>query len=235
MEGHAISTEAGKLSCKKIIHAVGPIWKGGAFGEADTLYDCIFSHLLRIALKESLCSIAIPAVSAGVFGFPLQVSTSTIVEAMKDFLDEMPSKGLLSEIHFVDNRHEVAQAFVNAVNKHFKNQQLTVLPRKLAKYTDSPEGKTLKILITVSHIDLFALTDLDCESKISLMLDKLSSVDMSSSAVNNSCRFIAILRLRLFLLSVNKPSLKCHFVWYFRRNYMWVIFKYGWNCDSVLT
>ena len=168
MEGHAVCTEAGNLPCKKIIHAVGPLWKGGAFGEADTLYDCIFSHILRIALKESLCSIAIPAVSAGVFGCPQQISTSTIVEAVKDFLDEMPNKGLLSEIHIIDNRHEVAQAFVNAVNKYFKNQQLTVLPRKLAQDTDSQEGKTFKILITVSHIDLFVLTYLDCESKMSL-------------------------------------------------------------------
>ena len=146
MEGHAIVTGSGKLPCKKIIHAVGPLWKGGTFGEADTLYDCVFSHILRITLKESMSSVAIPAISAGVFGCPLQVSTSTIVEAVKDFLDEMPRKGSLTEIHLMDNRQEVGQAFVNAVNKHFKILRVAIPPKKEARDTDDKESKKVKYL-----------------------------------------------------------------------------------------
>ena len=119
MEGHAVVTGAGKLPCKKIIHVVGPHWRGGRSGEEDILYDCVFSHILKIAFQENLSSVAIPAISAGVFGFPLMKSTTVIVEAIKDFL-ELPYRGGLSEIHLLDNRQDGGQAFVTAMKKHFK-------------------------------------------------------------------------------------------------------------------
>ena len=128
MEGGAVLTGAGKLPCKKIIHAVGPHWNGGRSGEEDILYDCVFSHILKITFQENLSSVAIPAISAGVFGFPLVRSTDIIMEAVKDFLDQMTQRGNLSEIHLLDNRQEGGQAFVTALKNRFKITQPTVPP-----------------------------------------------------------------------------------------------------------
>ena len=128
MEGDAVLTGAGKLPCKKIIHAVGPHWNGGQVGEEDVLYDCVFSHILKITFQENFSSVAIPAISAGVFGFPLVRSTDIIVEAVQDFLDQMGQRGNLSEIHLLDNRQEGGQAFVTALKKRFKITQPTVPP-----------------------------------------------------------------------------------------------------------
>ena len=128
MEGHAVLTGAGKLPCKKIIHAVGPHWNGGRSGEEDILHDCVFSHILMITFQENFSSVAIPAISAGVFGFPLVRSTAIIVEAVKDFLDQMNQGGNLSEIHLLDNRQEGGQAFVTALKKRFKITQPAAPP-----------------------------------------------------------------------------------------------------------
>ena len=120
MEGHAVLTSAGDLPCRKVIHAVGPVWKGGSCGEEDILYDCVFSHILELAGQQNFSSIAIPAISSGVFGFPPTESTSVIVEAIKNFLDEKSGTGPLSEIHLLDSRPQIGLAFSQAIIKHFK-------------------------------------------------------------------------------------------------------------------
>ena len=119
-DGQTVLTGAGKLFCKNVIHAVGPIWRGGQSGEKDVLYNCIFSHVLEIASQENFSSIAIPAISAGVFGFPIDVSTSVIVDAIIDFLDNKTAKGSLLEIHLVDNKERNVRAFASALNKRVK-------------------------------------------------------------------------------------------------------------------
>ena len=124
MEGHVVLTRAGNLPCKRIIHAVGPQWRGGRFGEENILYDCVFSHILKIANQENLSTVAIPAISAGVFGFPIKVSTSVIIEAIKDFLEDLDTGNIsLSEIHLLDNRKAGGQAFVDAMSKRFKTKK----------------------------------------------------------------------------------------------------------------
>ena len=122
-DGHVALTGAGKLPCLKVIHAVGPQWKNGNSGEEKVLYDCVFNHILTLSIQENFTSVAIPAISAGVFGFPISVSTSVIVGAVKDFLDKSPSPSSLQEVHLIDNRQESGQEFVSAIEKQFKTSQ----------------------------------------------------------------------------------------------------------------
>ena len=123
MEGFSVLTDGGKLPCKKVIHAVGPVWRGGTHGEGDTLYDCVYSHILQVAVENNMSAIALPPISSGVFGLPIQMSTSVILEAVNDFLDEIRDKKKLSEIHLYDTNEDGAQAFVAALKKTFKVTQ----------------------------------------------------------------------------------------------------------------
>lgn len=69
--GNAGVTSAGALNYKAIVHAVGPVWNGGHFYE-DQLLMSAHRSALRVARAEGITSIAFPAISAGVFGFPIQ-------------------------------------------------------------------------------------------------------------------------------------------------------------------
>ena len=126
-DGHAVVTGAGNLPCKRIIHAVGPRWKGGFKREESILYNCVLNHILPIA--ENFTSIAIPAISSGIFGFPIHVSPCTIVRAVKDFLGVRTGTGSLKEIHLVDNMQDGAQAFAAALTETFSDESLQIEPR----------------------------------------------------------------------------------------------------------
>ena len=111
-------TGPGSLPFKKVMHAVGPRWKGGYAGEKDVLYDCVHKHILPMARENGFVSIAIPAISSGIFGFQTKVSTSIIVRAIERFLDEAGHSSSLREIYLIDNREEGAWAFEDALKKY---------------------------------------------------------------------------------------------------------------------
>ncbi|XP_062830403.1 protein mono-ADP-ribosyltransferase PARP14 isoform X2 [Anolis carolinensis] len=118
--GRVITTGAYNLPCKQVIHAVGPRWKDS---EKE---KCI--KFLKNAVKESLKqaetynhrSIAIPAVSSGVFGFPLNMCAHSIVTAIKEYLEESSENSSLKQIFLVDVSENTVQALVNALNGVFR-------------------------------------------------------------------------------------------------------------------
>jgi O-acetyl-ADP-ribose deacetylase (regulator of RNase III) len=67
--GEARLTAGYRLPARHVIHTVGPIWRGGAAGERDTLAAC-YRACLRIAYDQGLATIAFPAISTGIYGFP---------------------------------------------------------------------------------------------------------------------------------------------------------------------
>ena len=83
----------------------------------------VFSHILKLAAQQNFSSVAIPAISSGVFGFPPTTSTSVIVEAIKNFLDEKSGTGPLSEIHLLDTRPQIGHAFSQSITKYFKLEE----------------------------------------------------------------------------------------------------------------
>lgn len=79
--GESKMTDAYKLPCKKVIHTVGPVWRGGSKSEAQLLASC-YDSALKLAEENQLASIAFPCISTGVYGYPKQeaaeIALSTI-------------------------------------------------------------------------------------------------------------------------------------------------------------
>jgi len=82
--GQAVMTNAGELSAKKIIHTAGPVWGGGRRGEAGLLKGC-YENSLRLAKEAGLRSIAFPAISTGVYGYPIEEATGIALAAGRKF------------------------------------------------------------------------------------------------------------------------------------------------------
>src|SRR5438552_6817738 len=78
-------TGAYRLPCLFVIHTVGPVWHGGADGEPDLLSSC-YRHSLALAAERKLQSIAFPAISTGVYGYPITLAAEIAVIATREFL-----------------------------------------------------------------------------------------------------------------------------------------------------
>lgn len=83
--GEAKATPGFALPARWVIHTVGPIWRGGADGEAALLARC-YAQSLRIAAALQAQSIAFPAISTGVYGFPPEPAASIAIEAVRSAL-----------------------------------------------------------------------------------------------------------------------------------------------------
>jgi O-acetyl-ADP-ribose deacetylase (regulator of RNase III) len=83
--GQAVITTGGRLAAKYVIHTVGPVYRDGAHGEAQTLASC-HRESVRIADEHGLTSLAFPAISTGVYGYPVNlaayVAISSTIEAL---------------------------------------------------------------------------------------------------------------------------------------------------------
>ena len=91
--GSAVITGAGELAAQHIIHAVGPVWRGGTHGEAEDLASA-FRTSLDLAQAANASSIAFPAISCGVYGYPVEKAAPVSVGAVRDWLAEHPDTSL---------------------------------------------------------------------------------------------------------------------------------------------
>src|SRR6187397_2679012 len=94
--GEARLTPGFRLPARYVIHTVGPVWSGGTQRESELLSNC-YRHSLEIALNERLRSIAFPAISCGVYGYPIEEAATIAVREVSAFLDEfdLPERVLL--------------------------------------------------------------------------------------------------------------------------------------------
>jgi len=85
--GQAKITKGYDLPAKYVIHTVGPVWQGGGQNE-EQLLACCYRECLRIAKLHGLKSIAFPAISCGVYGFPIQKASAIAINEVVGFKQE---------------------------------------------------------------------------------------------------------------------------------------------------
>jgi O-acetyl-ADP-ribose deacetylase (regulator of RNase III) len=87
--GEAKITRGYQLPARYVIHAVGPRWRGGEHGEAEALASC-YTRALEIASEQGLSSIAFPAISQGIYGYPPEQATDVAVRTVAAGLETRP-------------------------------------------------------------------------------------------------------------------------------------------------
>lgn len=88
--GDAVMTPGFRLIARHVIHTVGPIWFGGDEGEPDLLASC-YVRSLELAGRALLASVAFPAISTGVYGYPRELAAPIAVETVRERLRAWPS------------------------------------------------------------------------------------------------------------------------------------------------
>lgn len=82
--GKAVATTGGRLKAKHVIHTVGPVWHGGTHGEDELLKDA-YRNSLVVAEALGAKTIAFPAISTGVYGFPKERAARIVAQVMKEY------------------------------------------------------------------------------------------------------------------------------------------------------
>ena len=88
--GDARLTRGHRLLARYVIHAVGPVWQGGEHGEADLLASC-YRRSLQLAEETEIPSIAFPAISCGIYGYPLEQAVAIAVREVLNGVERMPT------------------------------------------------------------------------------------------------------------------------------------------------
>ena len=111
--GQAKITKAYKLPCKYVIHTVGPVWNGGSHNEDELLAGC-YRNSLKLAMENSIKTIAFPSVSTGIYSFPVERAAKIAVNTVNEFLNENPGQfDMVLWVLFDDMTEAAYQAAVN--------------------------------------------------------------------------------------------------------------------------
>ncbi|MEO6279022.1 O-acetyl-ADP-ribose deacetylase [Roseateles sp.] len=80
--GEAKLTKGYRLPAQYIVHTVGPVWRGGAHGEAELLASC-YRNSLRLAAGQQAATVAFPSISTGIFGYPIEQAARVAIETVR--------------------------------------------------------------------------------------------------------------------------------------------------------
>ncbi len=84
--GDAKITKGYRLPAKYIVHAVGPVWRGGAHGEPALLASC-YRRAIELAAEHGVASLAFPCISAGIYGYPLHLAAAVAIETVRSAVE----------------------------------------------------------------------------------------------------------------------------------------------------
>ena len=105
--GQAKITKGYNLPAKFVIHTVGPIWNGGKYNEEELLKSCYISSL-DLARKNNIKTIAFPAISCGIYGYPKEQAVKIAVSTIKDYVDK---HNCFEQIIFIDINQDIIELY----------------------------------------------------------------------------------------------------------------------------
>ena len=106
--GDAVITTGGNLKARHVIHAVGPVWRGGDEEEPQLLASA-YRRSLEVAVENKLSSISIPSISTGAFGYPLKLAAPVAMATIVEFLQKR--ENTLQEVRMVLYQREDDRAY----------------------------------------------------------------------------------------------------------------------------
>jgi len=109
--GQAKITKGYRLPARHVIHTVGPVWNGGQLNEDELLANC-YRNSLALAEKHGLTSIAFPAISTGIYHFPIERATRIALEETRRFLS---GNTTVEKVIFVCFNEEVRSTYLRAL------------------------------------------------------------------------------------------------------------------------
>ncbi|NXM44311.1 PAR14 polymerase, partial [Gymnorhina tibicen] len=174
--GCAVITGAGKLPCKNVIHAVGPRWNEKESQRCTWLLKKTVKKCLQLAEVYNHRSIALPAISGGIFGFPLELCTSSIVSSIKDTLEESKGNSSLKEVHLVAFAQDNIQAFSKAFREVFSDYSPSY--RSLHQASTVPQPRQRRISHLMKNIPFITT-----EEGLNIVLQIGSIEDATTSIV----------------------------------------------------
>ncbi len=113
--GEARITAGYRLPARHVIHTVGPVWQGGNHGEPALLRSC-YRNCYRLARENGLATIAFPAISTGVYGYPMRPACRIALEEAKSAFESCPD---LARIVFVAFAPEAAEIYRETMEEVF--------------------------------------------------------------------------------------------------------------------
>jgi O-acetyl-ADP-ribose deacetylase len=112
--GEARITGGHRLAARHVIHAVGPVWQGGGRGEDELLASC-YREALRLAAEQGLRSIAFPAISTGVYRFPVDRAARIAIGTTEDYLAANPELERVTFVLFSDDHLRAFEQALEAI------------------------------------------------------------------------------------------------------------------------
>ncbi|KAG9271270.1 poly ADP-ribose polymerase 14 [Astyanax mexicanus] len=183
--GEAVVTKAGgQLCCKFVIHAVGPHFdQSNRQGSIQLLKTAVIGSL-KHAEQQTCHSIAIPALSSGNLGFPLDLCADSIVEAIKEFCESKSGGFCVKKIHLVDNNDKTVEALETAVrNMYGESSTIQRFPSR-SKPSQPQQNTNVSSLPQVSSQGL--PQSIKTKEGLTITLSKCNIEDTSMDVVVNS-------------------------------------------------
>lgn len=142
--GKAVVTEGFELSAKYIIHTVGPVWKGGFFGEKRKLYSA-YVEALNLAKEYGVDSIAFPLLSSGSYGYPKDKALKVAISAISDFLlkNDMLVYLVLYDQNSVTVSRKLFRSIEEYIDDHYVDSKDESYRPRQAKYQDFTQNNRL--------------------------------------------------------------------------------------------
>lgn len=114
--GEAKITPGFRLPAKYVIHTPGPIWRGGMHNEPELLRQCYYNSM-KLALKNTIGSIAFPSISTGVYGFPFERASRIAISTIAAFIKENPGAPDVTLVAFSDGDYNTLKQIFDEMSE----------------------------------------------------------------------------------------------------------------------